>query len=131
LLRKKNSGEFYQGSQGRVIGTKGIANPIDGRPIRTFEGNDIKTHGEVRKSVVARSKHRSGANDLALLVMIDRDHRFHEFRRASVANFDESKASLIEHNQVDFTAAAAEVACDGTQALLEKKFVGELLGVVA
>jgi len=37
----------------------------------------------------------------------------------------------IKHDQVDFTTAAAKITCNGTQALVQEEFVGELLGAVA
>jgi len=85
----------------------------------------------IRIGVFAGREECRCPDNFALLVMIDSQAGFGEACRSSVADLDKYKAFLIEHDQVDFTAARAEVARDGAQPLVDEKAKGVLLGAVA
>ena len=61
---------------------------------------------------MARGEPCGGTDDLTLFVTIDSDSGFGETRGSTVTDLDEYEAGSVKHDQVDFTAATAEIACD-------------------
>lgn len=77
-----------------------------------------------------REKHGS-PDELALLAVVDRKSRVCEAGRTSISDLDEDEATAVQHDEVDFTAPAAEVAGDGAQAAPKQISEYRIFGVFA
>ena len=71
-------------------------------------------------AVIASVEHGSRSDDLALLVTIHCVAGLREIRCAPEAYLDKCQAMVVQHDQVNFAAAASKVACDRSQALLDE-----------
>ena len=104
------SSEFYQGSECRVIGPEGIANPAYGWGVPTIYRYNVETHDVTGGGIVARAEHGGGAYDFALLVAINGVSRLREPGGGPVTDLYERQASVVQHDQVDLSAEAMHVA---------------------
>lgn len=85
------------------------------RRILALYAYHVETHCMPRVATIAHDEQRSGADQLSLLVVIDCMARIGEYGRASAAHLNECKAPPIEHDEVNFASAGAEVAGDKPQ----------------
>jgi len=65
--------------------------------------------------MVSCDVHGGSANDFPLLAMIDCMAGGRERSTSAIPNFDKRQAVPIEHDQVDFATAAAEVPRNGAE----------------
>lgn len=65
--------------------------------------------------------HCRSADDFALLAGIDGLAGWDEIFGRAITNFDECQTVAVQHDQVNFTAATTEVACDRSQSLRDEK----------
>jgi hypothetical protein len=75
-----------------------------------LDGDHVETHPERRIAAFAREEHGGRAHDLALFAEVDRIRWPRKFSGSSASNFDKGQALKVEHDQVDFAAAAAKIA---------------------
>ena len=85
----------------------------------------------IRVAAVTGCKQHCRAHKFALLVVIDRQQRIRKPARAAVPHLDKSQAILIQHDEIDFAATAAEVASYRAQAMVEEVSIGPLLSAPA
>lgn len=120
MLRKEWSGGFYQGSECRVIGSKRVTKPQNRWWGPALDRHHVKSHDVVGVAMVARVEHGSCANNLPLLVAIHGVARLREIRCAPESHLYKYQALVVQHNQVNFAAAASKVARNRPQALLDE-----------
>jgi len=65
--------------------------------------------------MVSCDVHSGSANDFSLLAMIDCVAGWRERSGSTIPYFDKRQAVPIQHDQVDFAAAAVEVPRNGTE----------------
>jgi hypothetical protein len=92
----------------------------------TLNAYDVKSHDVICVAAVTGYKQHRRAHEFALLVVINRQQGGGESARAAVPHLDKSQALLIQHDEIDFAAAAAEVASQRTQAMFEEVSIGPL-----
>ena len=85
----------------------------------------------LRIRTMACGEQRRGADQLALLVAVNRMARVCKLRRAPAADLDECQALPIQQDKVNLAPTRAEVTRNGPQAAIDKITKGELLGVLA
>ena len=78
-----------------------------------------------------RDEQCGGSNELALLVNIDGLSRRRYAVARTIANLNENEARVVQHDEIDFAEAAAEISPNQKQALALQGFKGDLLGVKA
>ena len=88
--------------------------------LAALDSDDVETHGVRRESMVSCDVHGGSTNDFSLLVVIDCMTRRRERSRSAIPYFDKRQAVPIQHDQVDFTAAAVEVSRNGTEILSDQ-----------
>ena len=76
--------------------------------------------------MISCDKHRGRLNDFSLLAMIDGLARRHVRRGRAISYFDKGQAATVQHDQVDLTATAMEISCDGTEILFSQVIEREL-----
>lgn len=69
---------------------------------------------------VALQKVSRGFDDAVLLCPIDRRETIRVLRVAAQAHLDEYQHRPVQHDQIDFTGAAAVVACDRSEAVAQQ-----------
>src|SRR4051812_31277585 len=98
------------------LGAEGRANPFHPHiacPRR--DCHDVEACG-ITSQVASREQEMFGCgNDSTLFVPGDRGSGATKLAISAVADFDECKCAAIEHDEVDFAAAAAVVALDEFQ----------------
>ncbi len=122
---------FYQGSEHRVIGAKGVSNPANAVDAVTLDGNNVEAHPEMCKPAFPRQEQRGRANDLSLLPIVDRFSWRRESAGAPQSHLDERQALTVHHDQVDFTATAAKVPRDQAQPVFDQVAIRQRLAALA
>jgi len=93
---------------------------VDGWRVPTLYRNNIETHDVTGIAAIARIEHSGCTDNFALLMAINGMARLRKFRRGSITDLHECQASIVQHDQVDFTTAAMKVARNRSQSLLDE-----------
>jgi hypothetical protein len=128
---ENGSRAFYQGSEHRVIGAKGVANPVNAVDAVALDGNDVEAHPELCKAALAREEQRGCANDLSLFPIIDGFARRGKSAGLPQSYLDKRQALPVEHDQVDFAATTAKVPRNRAQAMRDQETIRQLLAALA
>ena len=93
--------------------------------------DDVESHGAVRESRSFGDKQRRGSNELALLVNINGLFRGRYEVARAITNLDENKARVVQHDEVYFAEATAEISANRDKALTPQRVKSESLGIQA
>lgn len=77
---------------------------------------------------MACREQRGRADDAALLVAVNGQRWGGECRRAAAADFNEYKATAVEHDEVDLAAARVEIPDYGPQPAADEKAKRRVFG---
>jgi hypothetical protein len=93
---------------------EGIANPLHGpAPVCIgIDADHIESYRVIRKGRAGCEEHLGGQDELVLLVSVYCQRSAGERAGRSITHFDEHQAILIEHDEIDFAAAATVIARD-------------------
>ena len=114
-------------SQRRLLWPKRVADPVNSVTRITCDSDHVEAHRMVSELRFASNKQGRGAQDLLLFTHIDSRAGTAESRGCAVTDFDEYQAIAMQHDQVDFAAAAAEIPGHRLQAPVEQEAQCRLL----
>ena len=69
-------------------------------------------------------------HQFALLALVDGQQRVDKLAGAAATDFDKYEAAVVEHDEVDLAATAAEVSCNWAQAPVDEKAKRLLFGAL-
>lgn len=87
----------------------------------TDDGDDVEAHRVIGEVRVSGQEHCGGAHKLLLLSVIHRNCGRHESGRLAITYFDENEAVVMEHDEVDLTAAMMKVTGNQPQTLIRQQ----------